>query len=309
MKNHCLRHLITLLGLLAVGLLAACSSPFASPPAGKETDGGWLAMARGQVDVEGGLVRVGAARSGRVLAVAVKDGDSVSAGDLLAELDPREAQVGVGIAEASLRQAEADLEVVRARLPQARRRAERLDAAAAAGATSGQSAEDAGTALAVLQAQVSAAEAARGLAQQRLEEARLELDARSLRAPLAGRVLRRAVHVGDWVDARSEPPLFELLPERPRIVRAELGEAYVDLVRPGMRARVTRDSDQGAAVAARVLRVGEVFGPSRLTDDPVERAGSRDVECVLELEGGDFRIGQRVLVRFLPERDGTGALP
>ena len=39
-------------------------------------------------------------------------------------------------------------------------------------------------------------------------------------------------------------------------------------------------------------------GPSRLTDDPVERAGAHDVECVLQLDGGDFRIGQRVLVRF-----------
>jgi hypothetical protein len=93
--------------------------------------------------------------------------------------------------------------------------------------------------------------------------------------------------------------LFQLLPDRPRIVRAELNEAYVDLVKPGMHAEVVRDSDQGTAVAAEVLRVGEVFGPSRLTDDPVERAGAHDVECVLRLDGGEFRIGQRVLVRFL----------
>jgi len=65
-----------------------------------------------------------------------------------------------------------------------------------------------------------------------------------------------------------------------------------------MRAEVVRDSGQGPAVMAEVLRVGEVFGPSRLTDDPVERAGAHDVECVLRLDGGSFRIGQRVLVRF-----------
>jgi hypothetical protein len=47
-----------------------------------------------------------------------------------------------------------------------------------------------------------------------------------------------------------------------------------------------------------VLRVGDVFGPSRLTDDPVERAGAHDVECVLQLDRSDFRIGQRVPVRF-----------
>ena len=41
-----------------------------------------------------------------------------------------------------------------------------------------------------------------------------------------------------------------------------------------------------------------MFGPSRLTDDPIERAGIHDIDCVLKLSGGDFRIGQRVLVRF-----------
>ena len=81
-------------------------------------------------------------------------------------------------------------------------------------------------------------------------------------------------------------------------MRAELNEAYVDRVKPGMRAEVVRDSDRALHIPARVLRIGDVFGPSRLTDDPVERAGAHDVECVLLLEGGDFRIGQRVLVRF-----------
>ena len=108
----------------------------------------------------------------------------------------------------------------------------------------------------------------------------------------------RTVRVGDVVSPQSTEVLFEILPERPRIVRAELNESYVDKVRPGMEAEVVRDNDSGPAVRARVLRVGDVFGPSRLADDPEERAGSRDVECVLALEGGDFRIGQRVLVRF-----------
>ena len=71
-----------------------------------------------------------------------------------------------------------------------------------------------------------------------------------------------------------------------------------DLVKPGMQAEVVRESGAGAPVPAEVLRVGEVFGPSRLTDDPIERAGVHDVDCVLKLSGGDFRIGQRVLVRF-----------
>ncbi|MEO7065003.1 MAG: HlyD family secretion protein [Dokdonella sp.] len=117
-------------------------------------------------------------------------------------------------------------------------------------------------------------------------------------APVAGKVVRRSAHVGDAVSVQASTELFLLLPDRPRIVRAELNEAYVDLIKPGMQAEVVRDTDQGAPVSARVLRVGDVFGPSRLTDDPVERAGVHDVECVLQLDGTDLRIGQRVLVRF-----------
>ncbi|HJT96781.1 MAG TPA: HlyD family secretion protein, partial [Rhodanobacteraceae bacterium] len=130
------------------------------------------------------------------------------------------------------------------------------------------------------------------------EEARAELDARTIRAPVDGRIARRSAHVGDVVSTESPAELFRILPNRPHIVRAELNESYVDKVRPGMEAEVVRDADPGTVHAARVLRIGDVFGPSRLADDPVERAGAHDVECVLLLESGDFRIGQRVLVRF-----------
>lgn len=292
-------------GLLGVAVivvsfaLSACSNDLfdraanASPPAN-----GWLAMARGQVDVEGGLVRIVATRDGRVENVAVEDGDTVRQGDVLVRLDPRQARVAVGIAEAELAQAKAQAGVLKAKLGPAAQAAQRAGEAAKAGAASGQSADDAGTALAVLKAELGAAEAAAKVAQQHLEQARIELDAHTIVAPVAGRVVQRSTHVGDIVSAQAGSELFQLLPDRPRIVRAELNETYVDLVKPGMRAEVVRDSDQGPPVAAEVLRVGEVFGPSRLTDDPVERAGAHDVECVLRLDGGSFRIGQRVLVRF-----------
>lgn len=286
-----------LLGAILLGTLAACSRKPAAPQAQPARDA-WLAMARGQVDVEGGLVRVVAARDGRIDAVRADDGDVVAQGDTLAVLDQQQAKIGLASAEAKLAQAQAQVGVLNARLPQARQQAQRLGEAAAAGAATGQSADDAGGALAVLKAELVAAEAAVRLAQQQVAEAHAEIDARVVKAPVAGRVVRRSVHVGDVVAAQSGSELFQLLPDRPRIVRAELNETYVDLVKPGMLAEVVRDSDQGPAVPARVLRVGEVFGPSRLADDPLERAGAHDVECVLQLEGGGFRIGQRVLVRF-----------
>ncbi|MGN6520294.1 MAG: HlyD family secretion protein [Dokdonella sp.] len=281
-------------------LLAACSDDvFDRTASAAPANGSWIAMARGQVDVEGGLIRVVASRDGRVEEVRVEDGDVVKQGDVLARLDQRQARIALGVAEAGVAQANAQLGVLKAKLAPAAQAAERTAAAATAGAASGQSADDAGTALAVLKAEVAVAEAASKAAHAHLEEARAELDARTITAPSAGRIVRRSVHVGDAVSTQATSELFQLLPDRPRIVRAELNEAYVDLVTPGMRAEVVRDTDQGTPIPAEVLRVGEVFGPSRLTDDPVERAGAHDVECVLRLDGGTFRIGQRVLVRFI----------
>ncbi|HVT33773.1 MAG TPA: HlyD family efflux transporter periplasmic adaptor subunit [Rhodanobacteraceae bacterium] len=258
----------------------------------------FIAMARGQVDVEGGMIRVGALREGRVRRIAAEEGDDVEAGSVLAELDAREAKVAVRVAEAGEAEAEAQVAVLRARLPQVRSQAHRTREAANAGAATGQSADETTTAVAVLQAEIAAADAAVKVARAHVEEARAGLDARAIVAPVAGRIARRAVRVGDVVSPQSADALFEILPDRPRIVRAELNESYVDKVKAGMQAEVVRDADSGAPVPARVLRVGDVFGPSRLADDSQERAGARDVECVLALEGGDFRIGQRVLVRF-----------
>ncbi|MBN8728771.1 MAG: HlyD family efflux transporter periplasmic adaptor subunit [Xanthomonadales bacterium] len=294
MTRSCFRHV---LALACAAALAACSGGTATP-AGADDAGSspWIAMARGQVDVEGGIVRVVAVGEGVIEEVSVGVGDAVARDAVLAVLDRRRTEIGVGIAEANLAQAEAQARAARARLPQARTQAARIAEAAAAGAASGQSAGEAKSALAVVEADIATSAAAVDQAAQHLKEAEAELDSRTIRAPVAGRIVQRSAWAGGTAQAGAE--LFQILPDRPRIVRAELDEAWVDRVTAGMRASVVRDSGDGEAVPAKVLRVGEVFGPSVLTDDPVERASAREVECVLELEGGDFRIGQRVLVRF-----------
>jgi RND family efflux transporter MFP subunit len=287
--------------LLTLFTLTACSDENGGVPSAAPVRGAYLAMAHGEVDVEGGLIRIVAPRDGRVDAVAVEDGARVERGDVLVELDRRQAQIALDIAQANLNQAQAQAKVLETRLEPAHIQAQRLREAAGAGAASGQAADDAASALASLEAEAQAAQAAVKVAQQHVEEARVELDARTIRAPTAGSIVRRAVHEGDAVSAQAASELFQLLPDRPRIVRAELNEAYVDLIKVGMRAEVVRDADQDRTTAATVVRIGEVFGVSRLTDDPLERAGAHEVECVLHLEGGDFRIGQRVLVRFVRE--------
>jgi multidrug resistance efflux pump len=110
------------------------------------------------------------------------------------------------------------------------------------------------------------------------------------------------VHVqpGETVSPQSGP-LFTLLPDSPRIVVAELNSDYASAVHAGMQAQVVLDSDAESVVGnAHVVRVGKVFVPSTLEEDPTLRTNTRTVTCVLHFDKPtSLRIGQRVLVRIM----------
>lgn len=302
--------LVRTLAIFLMSALAACSGGKPDTSANAPTSAApsqYLAIARGRVDVEGGLARVVAQRDGMVVAVNVQQGDEVKAGEVLAQLDPRAAQIELDGAKAQVEQARAQLVQLQLKLKEAQQRAPRIAEAAKAGAASGDAADEARNEAASLQAQADAAKAALDAARQRADAAQLDLDARALRAPVAGRIVQRDVQIGQAVSAQSGAALFTILPNRPRVVRAEVDADDADRIKAGMQAQVVRDTGEGPEYPAKVLRVGEVIGASTLTEDPLARATSREVECVLELEPGSappLRIGQRVLVRF--PRSGNG---
>lgn len=284
--------------------LGACSSGGEPGAAGTPAQSSqWLAVARGTVAVEGGMVLVAARTDGVVESVAAKQGDVVKQGQALATLDARSANIAVASAEAGVEQAKAQLAGLQVSLKQVQQRAPRIAAAAKAGAATGEAAEQARDAVASLKARQAAAQAELDAARQKAAAARLDLDATTLRAPVAGTVVMRRVAIGQSVAASSGQPLFELLPDRPHIVQAQLDVDAASAIRAGMRAEVVRDSGNGPAYEATVTWVGQVLQPAGLTQDPLERALANDVDCTLELatvKNGQapLRIGQRVLVRF-----------
>jgi multidrug resistance efflux pump len=218
---------------------------------------------------------------------------------LLAQLDIQPATLAVDAAQAQLEQAQAQLKLLAVKQAAAKQRAERLVAAAAAGAGDGQSADDAREAAAQLEAEQLSAHAALSMASQKLDEARYELKQRSLLAPFDADVIQVTAQVGASVSP-SSGPLFTLLPNKPRIVRAELNESFVGTVKPGMHAEVSASTNSpDAHWSAHVLRIGKVYGPATLENDPQVRANARTVECVLAFDQPqNLRIGQRVTVRF-----------
>jgi multidrug resistance efflux pump len=132
-----------------------------------------------------------------------------------------------------------------------------------------------------------------------LKQARYEVEVRSVHAPVAGRIVSRPAHIADVVSAQSGSELVTLLPDSAHIVRAELNEAFVAKVAVGMNATIVTETDSGKSWPAKVIRIGDVFGPSKLIEDAQETTDARDVECILELSTNELRVGQRVQVRFL----------
>jgi multidrug resistance efflux pump len=290
---------------IAISGLAACSRS-ADVPAGESAKPvtAYLAVARGKIDIEGGLLALSMPLEGTLATVAVHEGDHVRRGQLLAALDTTPAALAVDAAKAQLEQTQAQLKLLAIKQQAMKQRAQRLAAAAKAGAGDGQSADDATEAAAQLGAEQLADRAAADMAEQKLAEARYELRQRSLYAPFDADVVRVSAQPGASVSPASGV-LFTLLPHKPRIVRAELNDSFAGVVVPGMQAAVSAESGGDSQPwPAHVVRLGQVYGPSTLDNDPQVRANARTVECVLAFDQPeakpvqDLRIGQRVMVRF-----------
>jgi membrane fusion protein, macrolide-specific efflux system len=288
--------LFTVLGCCLAGCTDRRESARAAVPAAPASAP--LAMARGRVDVDGGVLQVAARRDGVVAQAHAQVGDEVQGGQLLARLESRSVELNLSLAQAEVAQAQAQAAAQRARLPALQARAARWQAAADQDAAPAQTADDTRAAVTELQADLAVSAASVTAARRREAQAVEAVRAGEVRAPVAGRILERRAQPGQLVAANTA--LFTLLPARPQVVLAELSDELVGRVKIGMRAEVVPLGDESAVQAARVVRIGETFGPARLAEDPQQAGDCRSVECVLRLDAASLRIGQRVRVRFLP---------
>ncbi|HEX7340068.1 MAG TPA: HlyD family efflux transporter periplasmic adaptor subunit [Rhodanobacteraceae bacterium] len=291
--------------LLACASLSGCSGQHAQATSSANTHSRYVAAARGRVAVTGGLLTLMPPAQGTVASVRVHPGEYVAKGAILATLDDAQAQITQTSATAKLSIARANMQLLKTRLDAATKLSQRESDAVKAGAGTLQDADNATAKVAQLKAQLKAAHAQIKLAQSHLAAARLDVSRRTLRAPSDAYVVRILIQPGSSVSTQSA--VFTLLPKRPLIVRAELNATYVDAVHPGMRAEVGVSADpSGKRVAAHVVRIGRVFGPNNLDDNPGHVASTRAVVCILAFDKPSaMRVGQRVLVRFMPDKPVT----
>ena len=202
-------------------------------------------------------VEVGSQLSGQILELHADFNDQVSAGDLLARIDPQtfetrveEAQATlevasaqVAVAQANLERARVDLEVSQRSFDRAQELVQRGTYSAAQYDTAESGLAAANAALLVAQANLRNARASELQRRASLESAQVDLERTFIRSPIEGVVIDRQIDEGQTVAASfNAPVLFLIAQDLSRIqIEAEIDEADIGQINQGQ--SVTFDVD------------------------------------------------------------------
>ena len=325
-----------LFALTAMLALDACTASHSEPAAQQPAP--YLATAVGRIDSASEARQLVAAADGVIERVLVRRGDIVKQGQVLLEVGcapraglanaaaasagqsraeaalvragPRREAVtagsaGLAKAEADLRGAEQSLERATALATRGFVSRRELDARsaerdAARAARDGAAAEFAGLSNGSRPQERASAEAAASAAQGQSDAARAALAQCQIRSPIDGQVLQVMRREGEFSGASQGTPLIVVGNLKQRIVRAEVGERDVPMLRIGAPAEVWIDGSP-RRYRGRVVEMASVMGRrSARSLDPTDRF-DRDVrEAIVVIDDPDLPsvVGLRVTVGF-----------
>lgn len=180
------------------------------------------------------LVAVGAQVSGRITAVKVELGQSVKAGDLIAEIDSVSQANALRTAEAALANVKAQRQEKQAQLTLNEQTLSRQKQMVEKRAVSQAEYDSAAAAVAVTRAQIEALDALIAQGEVAIETATANLGYTKITAPIDGTVLTIVSQEGQTVNATQSAPTIAILGQLDTMtVRAEISEADVVKVAPG----------------------------------------------------------------------------
>jgi multidrug efflux system membrane fusion protein len=219
-------------------------------------------------------VAVTAQVSGVVTSVQFREGDEVRQGDVLVQLDPRPYRNALQQAEAALAR-----DVIQ--LTNARRQVERYQGLAKSEYITTEQFEALQTSAKALEATVQADSAA-------VDNARLNLEYTTIRAPISGRTGSLLIKEGNLVRAPGSGPLVTVNQTRPILVRFAVPAPYLPLIR--------RYQAEGLEVAAAPANDSTVLtGTLTFVDNAVDTTtGTIMLKGQFDNAGGTLWPGQFV---------------
>jgi HlyD family secretion protein len=253
------------------------------------------------------FVNISADTSGRVTDLAVNEGDRVTKGQFLLQIDPRNLRTRVQSGEASLGAARSQLEQTRLSLDSARtalkqaedayRRQQNLDKG---GLTTRETLERAENELKMRRADLSSQEQSLRTLQLRIEQeqatlenARTDLSKVRIESPIDGIITRRNVEQGETavVGTMNNAGTVLLQVADMSVIEAEVEVDETDIpnVQLGQTAKITVDAISGKTFTAKVTEIGN--SPIQATGQASTQATNFKVTLQIEGEIPDVRPG------------------
>jgi HlyD family secretion protein len=229
--------------------------------------------------------------SGRVVELAVEEGQVVQKGDLLLRIDPNTYQALVRRAQAAVAQARAQEAQARANLLQAQSAAKRAEQLATGDRLiSAQDLEQARTQLRVSEAQQQAARFGVSQAEASLAESNETLRKTTIVAPMAGRVTRLNIREGETavVGTMNNPGSLLLTVADLKVMEAsvKVDETDVPSIAVGDSASVRIDAFPDSSFSGRVTRIANsaITGQGTAAGNNSTTAQAVDFEVVITLD-------------------------
>ncbi|GAB3386900.1 efflux RND transporter periplasmic adaptor subunit [Azotobacter armeniacus] len=231
-------------------------------------------------------VDVVAQTSGQILHRHVEVGDMVRKGQLLAEIDPSIQQATVDASRAQIESLRALREEQQAQRDLARQQYERQRILAGSGATRQEDVQVAHAEVRVAEARLKSTAAQIRQAEAELRSDEAELGHTRIHAPMGGTV----VALDQTLNAQEQTPLIRIARLSPMTVWAQVSEADISRVKPGMPAYFTTLGGEGRRWQAQVRQILPV--PPK----PLEQMGFGSSPVGSEQEVGKGRVLYSVLL-------------
>jgi HlyD family secretion protein len=257
-------------------------------------------------------VDISADITGRIIRIAVREGDLVARGQFLIQIDPAQYQAAVSRAQGVVGSTEATLAQTRATLDQAERAWNRARQLTQLGPNliAPEAAEQAQTSYQVAQANYQATRAQLEQSRAGLQEARDNLAKTRLTSPIAGRVVRLAVEEGEvavpGTFSRETGLLMTIADLSVILAKVQVDETDVVRLSPSDSVEVTIDAYPDTTFMGRVT---EISHSAKLTATQTasgsnDRAVDFDVEVTLENPPRDIRPDLSCTARMVTDTRG-----
>jgi HlyD family secretion protein len=242
-------------------------------------------------------VDISADITGRIIRIAVREGDRVTKGQFLLQIDPAQYQAAVSRAQGVVASTEATLAQTRASLDQAERAWKRARELSQLGPNliTPESAEQAQTAYEVAQATYQATRAQLEQSRASLQEARDNLAKTRLVSPITGRVVRLAVEEGEvavpGTFSRETGLLMTIADLSVILGKVQVDETDVVRLSPNDSVQVTIDAYPDTSFVGRVTKISHSakLTATQTASGSNDRAVDFDVEVTLENPPRDVR--------------------